>query len=216
MRPWCTPFFASTVLFAGADAWCCRACAKCMCTVYGVCPSPSEVQPPFSLPQLTVAQVADFIVSISPNGSRQWCTPGCALLENFNASLFIEHGWHGKRLASFLKEHESRFSADVVHNMTLREAHCEWLASHKILPSGLKSQQYLALVTRLQGALRSANASLDADGVSSSSSTTSSLPSAPAATDAATTTGHGEAVGKRRLKLLGAKRASQGGSRRKH
>ena len=97
---------------------------------------------------LSSQQVAEFIASISPNGSRQWCPAGCTLIELFNATLFLEHGWHGKRLAAFLQEHEARFNAHVVHNATLREAHCQWLASHKVLPSGLKSEQYLALVTR--------------------------------------------------------------------
>ena len=198
-------------LLPGADAWCCRACGKCMCSLYGVCPSPTAAQPPFDLHSLSSQQVAEFIASISPNGSRQWCPAGCTLIELFNATLFLEHGWHGKRLAAFLQEHEARFNAHVVHNATLREAHCQWLASHKVLPSGLKSEQYLALVTRMQGALKSANASFgSSSGDGSTLSKSSSSSGAQGSGSGHNNKDYGElggtGGGKRRLKLLGSKR----------
>ena len=175
-----------------------------MCIVYGVCPIQTAAQPQFNLHDLSVKQVVSFIASLQPGGSRDTCQPGCTTIELFNTTLFEAHGWNGKRLAAFMLEHEARFTSSVVHNVTAREAHCTWLASHKVLPEGLKGEQYLALATRLQGALKSANASLDggrakraADGGSGGGSGGGGF-------------GGGGGAAKRRLKIHG------GGKRARH
>ena len=142
-------------------AWCCRACGKCMCSLYGVCPRPQVPQQPFHLPDLNTKEVAAFVASIRPDGHRNSCPAGCTLIELFNATEFEERAVTGKRLASLLLEHEARFTSAVVHNSTLRAAHCEWIAGQHLLPMGLKDEQYLALVVRLREALTQSNASLD-------------------------------------------------------
>lgn len=151
---------------ASVDAWCCRACAKCMCTVYGVCPSnpsgagdnKSQSERSTPLKDFTVDQVVAFVDSITPRGVRDTCTPGCQLIEYFNSSLFRKHAIRGEKLFHFFANHEARFTKDVIHNTTARADHSIWLASHGFFPDGLKGEQYLALTTRLRDALRDAGA----------------------------------------------------------
>ena len=154
-----------------AEAWCCRACSKCMCTIYGVCPSSSSsdkgngsssgggaaAKP---LKAFTVQQVSEFIASIGANGSRNSCAPGCTLLDLYDATRFTKLNVNGNDLHKFFSEHESRFTREAMHNTTQRAAHAEWLASHGYFgeKSGLKTEQILALTTRLRDALRDAGA----------------------------------------------------------
>ena len=153
------------------EAWCCRACAKCMCTVYGVCPSgrsaagsngSSAKSQSTALRKFSVEQVVAFISSVGVNGSRQTCTPDCALLQLFDGSLFRKQDTDGEKLAHFFHAHETRFTREVIHNNTARAAHAGWVASHGFFPGGLNGEQYLALTTRLRDALRDAGALSDA------------------------------------------------------
>ena len=118
-----------------------------------MCPAPTAPSPPAGkLHGLSVSDVATFVSSIGPSGSRQVCPPGCPLIEYFNASRFVERGITGGMLARLVRAHDAR---EWVHNNTLRAAHAEWLAAHG-LPETLKAEQRLAMMTRLRDALRHA------------------------------------------------------------
>ena len=118
-----------------------------------MCPAPTAPSPPAGkLHGLSVSDVATFVSSIGPSGSRQVCPPGCPLIEYFNASRFVERGITGGMLARLVRAHDAR---EWVHNNTLRAAHAEWLAAHG-LPETLKAEQRIAMMTRLRDALRHA------------------------------------------------------------
>lgn len=139
-------------------AWCCRACGKCMCELYGVCPAPAQASSTSqsALHALSVADVAAFVESIGPNGSRQTCPSACPLVGLLNASLFVRGAVDGRTLARLVRAHDDRA---WVHNETLRAAHAEMLAEHRVFGGGhvgLKSEQRIALMTRLRDALRHA------------------------------------------------------------
>ena len=122
-----------------------------------MCPPPAAAPPSKPLPalhDLSVAEVAAFVASLGPSGSRQTCLPGCPLVNYFNASQFIERGMHGAALARLVHAHDARA---WVHNISLRAAHAAWLTSHGVLGADdLKSEQRIALMTRLRDALRHA------------------------------------------------------------
>lgn len=147
---------SAAVLLATANAWCCRSCANCMCTLYGVCKTDSGAALPPLAPigSLTIEHVAGFVDSLRPGGTRQTCPARCPLPALLNGSRFAEHRIDGFRLAQLIHEHEARTSK----NMTLRRHHGDWLASSGLLPDGLDSEQYIAIGTRLRDALRQAGA----------------------------------------------------------
>lgn len=126
-----------------------------MCEIYGVCPAPAkQVDADKQLHILSAEDVAEFIVSLGPNGTRQTCPDGCTIYEHFNASRFVERGINGAALARLTHAHENRA---WVHNTSLREKHAEFLAGHGVFgAAGLKGEQRIALMTRLRDALRHA------------------------------------------------------------
>jgi len=144
---------------SSAHAWCCRSCGKCMCELYGVCPAPSTSAPPPpapSLATLSVADVAAFIASLAPDGSRQFCPPGCSVPDKLNASLFLERHIDG---AMLLRLYEAHNEPSWVHNATLRAAHSEYLASQRLFGGAgvaIKHEHHIALMTRVRDGVRQA------------------------------------------------------------
>lgn len=142
-----------------SSGWCCRACGKCMCSSYGVCPAMPPSVPPLNqnLDEWSVGDVGKFVGSLAVNGSRaRTCPDGCELLRHFEAERFERAGVTGKRLASIVHGHEHRFiyKPGAQKNVTERKAHASWLETHGLLPPGLSSEQHLAFYTRLKDALR--------------------------------------------------------------
>ena len=146
-----------------AYCWCCRACAKCMCTVYGSCPADGKAAtnpvPPLSQPlhELGVAAVAEFVTSIQMGGSRNPCPPGCNLLRLFNASAFLERRISGSMLAQIIEQHEKGLPKEAVHNETARSLHGEWLRSLGLMPFSASLDQRLAFLSRLREAVQQAS-----------------------------------------------------------
>jgi hypothetical protein len=125
---------------AGSDAWCCRACHNCFC-VLGICPaaSPKEVPDPPIL-KWKVDEVADFLLSLGPDGSRNTCRlsahPTCPVPPYFvNASrMFRAKGINGPRLIHLMNMHQDHLEGGSVHNDSLRHKHAEWWSSHGLMP----------------------------------------------------------------------------------
>ena len=149
------------MLLAEVDAWCCRACHKCMCSVYGVCPVPqAPVQLTVPFHQLTTAGIADFVDSLRPNGSRDSCPPGCTLTPLLNGSAFAAHGIDGPTLLQMLQTHEENLPSSAMHNITLRTAHARWLETQ--LPPSIvgtfsaknREERLFATITRVRDAIR--------------------------------------------------------------
>jgi hypothetical protein len=162
--------FAVFAMLAATDAWCCRACHNCLCIMYGACPPAAPVETlatPFG--QWRVDDVADFLVSLSTGGKRDTCPSRCGLPAVFaNATaLFRAKGVDGPRLVRLMHLHQHRIEGGAAKNVSLREKHGEWWASHGLVPpletisldnkGKPKSQPdfegYLAFATRLSAAV---------------------------------------------------------------
>jgi hypothetical protein len=105
----------------GAAPWCCRACGKCMCKVYGFCPPPARPDQtlPASVQLWTPQDVAAFVRSISVGGAQQTCPANCPLLTALNAGRFEQRGMTGRQL-------EALFAAfATTENATRAEARAE-------------------------------------------------------------------------------------------
>lgn len=140
--------------------WCCRACSKCLCSVYGSCPTPKAV-PPTDVPvrQLSTAGVSAFVDSLRPGGTRDSCPPGCKLTPLLNGSIFLERGVDGAGLIDIVTQHAEGLPSSSVHNDTFRAQHVEWLASlHLVAPHALpakeREERLLGVANRLMDAVR--------------------------------------------------------------
>ena len=159
----CTAFMraqAFALLLPLAHAWCCRACLKCMCSIYGSCPATKAV-PLLDVPlrQLSTAGVAAFVDSLRPGGTRDTCPPGCKLTPLLNGSIFAERELDGTRLIDIVRQHEEGLPSSAVHNSTIRARHVEWLASLRLvpahaLPAKEREERLLGLLNRLREAVR--------------------------------------------------------------
>ena len=147
------------LLSAGAaDAWCCRACHKCMCSVYGFCPPGTATVRVSTLPELrlreaSVTEVGGFVDSLRAGGARDICPPGCTLLEAFNSSRFVAQRIDGAGLLRFVRHHEEGLPRESIHNDTLRLAHARWIQSTALLPPSAKPDVALAFANRLRDAV---------------------------------------------------------------
>lgn len=85
-------------LLPGAAPWCCRACGKCMCKVYGKCPPSPDLSLPEELRHWSTTHVQQFVRSISLGGSRQTCPKQCGAVLALNETLFAARGVDGPAL----------------------------------------------------------------------------------------------------------------------
>jgi hypothetical protein len=153
------PGLVIALLMPLAHAWCCRACSKCMCSIYGSCPATKAV-PLLDVPlrQLSTAGVAAFVDSLRPGGTRDTCPPGCKLTPLLNGSIFAERELTGARLIDIVRQHEEGLPSSAVHNSTIRARHVEWLASLRLvpahaLPAKEREERLLGLLNRLREAV---------------------------------------------------------------
>ena len=148
-------------LHAGTAGWCCRACAKCMCANYGVCP---PLPPPLRHDRLDVrhvaawnaSSVAAFVRSLGPDGARQSCPPTCPIVALFATTAQAFEIIDGAALSALLQTHSERLRA-AGKNETARAAHAAWCAARGavmgIVPSPVKPNQAIAYFSRLHGAI---------------------------------------------------------------
>jgi hypothetical protein len=140
-----------------ARGWCCRACGKCMCASYGVCPAlppGADPGPPSTpLPTWTATDVATFISSLRVNGTRQTCPQGCPVIGHFDPDRFLARGVDGPKLLHLMRGHEDHLKAGAAKNLTLRAAHAEWWRGHALAPE-LADGERLAFANRLRDVVR--------------------------------------------------------------
>ena len=151
-----------------ASCWCCRSCGKCMCEVYGVCPVPDKTEPPptKSLQDLSADEVATFIASLGPNGSRQTCPAACPLIEQMAllSNKIRERSIHGHELLKLVHAHSH---PAWVHNATLRSNHAEYLIATLGVfdKNGPKAgEKSISVMTRLRDAFKHAGYATSHDG----------------------------------------------------
>ena len=148
-------------LLAGAAGWCCRACAKCMCASYGVCPPPP--QPPRHdrhdarrIAAWNASSVAAFVRSLGPEGARQSCPAACPIVTLIAAAAPAFERIDGATLSNLLDTHSERLRA-AGKNETARVAHAAWCvargAALGVFPVPVKPDRAIAFFTRLHGAI---------------------------------------------------------------